>query len=177
MTDLNALTKSAINALLATPLTASQLKKKSHADLVAMFDAMSATDALDADLRDARTNDPTPPMPKAPNVVAMPKKGRNLEDRVLVEPTSDLSNVRPIREGTKRHAMVQALLSGCTLDELATATGWKRDVASAAIYTDLRAAGLGVRRENGVLHLMLPKGSNVVPLRKPAAPAQKAANK
>lgn len=111
------------------------------------------------------------------NIVALPRKGRILEDRVLVEPTSDLSNVRPIREGTKRHAMVQAHLSGCTLDELAAATGWKRDVASAAIYTDLRAAGLGVRRENGVLHLMLPKGSNVVPLRKPAAQADMAANK
>ena len=120
---------------------------------------------------------PTPKANSKSNVIALPKKGRTLEDRVLVEPTSDLSNVRPIREGTKRHAMVQALLSGCTLDELATATGWKRDVASAAIYTDLRAAGLGVRRENGVLHLMLPKGSNVVPLRKPAAQADMAANK
>lgn len=115
----------------------------------------------------------------ASNVVAMPtaKKVRALEDRVLVAPTTDLSNVRPIREGTKRHAMVQALLKGCTLDQLAEATGWKRDVASAAIYTDLKAAGLGVRRENGVLHLMLPKGSNVVPLRPAAATADKAANR
>ncbi|WP_116131820.1 hypothetical protein [Tropicimonas sp. IMCC34043] len=110
---------------------------------------------------------------RAAGGVDMPKirKVRALADRVLVEPTTDLSNVRPIREGTKRHAMVQALLNGCTLDQLATATGWKRDVASAAIYTDLKAAGLGVRRENGVLHLMLPKGSNVVPLRAAAKPA------
>jgi hypothetical protein len=116
---------------------------------------------------------------KASNVVALPttKKVRALEDRVLVEPTSDLSNVRPIREGTKRHAMVQALLKGCTLDQLATATGWKRDVAGAAIYTDLKAAGLGVRRENGLLILMLPNGSNVVPLRPAAATADKAANR
>ncbi|MBK8458234.1 MAG: hypothetical protein IPL47_14965 [Phyllobacteriaceae bacterium] len=115
----------------------------------------------------------------ASNVVALPttKKVRALEDRVLVEPTSDLSNVRPIREGTKRHAMVQALLKGCTLDQLATATGWKRDVAGAAIYTDLKAAGLGVRRENGLLILMLPNGSNVVPLRPAAANADKAANR
>lgn len=108
-----------------------------------------------------------------------PKKARVprvAEDRVLVEPTTDLSNVRPIREGTKRHAMVQALLKGCTLDQLAEATGWKRDVAGAAIYTDLKAAGLGVRRENGLLILMLPNGSNVVPLR-PAATADKAANR
>ena len=62
MTDLNAMTKAAINALLVTPLTASQLKKINHADLVAMFDAMPAVDALEADLRDTRT-DGTPPTP------------------------------------------------------------------------------------------------------------------
>lgn len=60
MTDLINMTKAQINALLTAPLTASQLKKKSHADLVAMFDAMPATDALDVDLYDARADD-TPP--------------------------------------------------------------------------------------------------------------------
>lgn len=117
---------------------------------------------------------------KASNVVPLStaKKVRALEDRVLVEPTTDLSNVRPIREGTKRHAMVQALLKGCTLDQLAEATGWRRDVASAALYVDLKAAGLGVRRENGILHLILPEGSNVVPLRPVAQnTTEKAANK
>lgn len=116
---------------------------------------------------------------KPSNVVAMPikKKVRALEDRVLVEPTTDLSNVRPIREGTKRHAMVQALLKGCTLDQLVEATGWRRDVASSALYVDLKAAGLGVRRENGILHLILPEGSNVVPLRPVAQnTTEKAAN-
>lgn len=59
MTDLNTLTKTKLNALLVTPLSASALKKTSKDDLVAMFDAMPAADALDADLRDARTDDPT----------------------------------------------------------------------------------------------------------------------
>lgn len=67
MTDLNTLTKAAINALLATPLTASQLKKTSHADLVAMFDAMPAPDALEADLRDANADDTLPTEPKPEN--------------------------------------------------------------------------------------------------------------
>ena len=62
MTDLSTLTKAAINALLAAPLSASALKKTSHADLVAMFDAMPATDALAADIADARADD-TPPTP------------------------------------------------------------------------------------------------------------------
>lgn len=140
---------------LGVTLTASQIKKTSLAALQAML-----TKA------------------KPSNVVALPKTARVSEDRVLVAPTSDLSNLRPIREGTKRHAMVEALLKGCTLDQLATATGWRRDVASSALYVDLKAAGLGVRRENGILFLMLPVGSNVVPLRA-AAPVttDKAANK
>lgn len=161
MTDLNTLTKAELNALLVSPFTPSQLKKKSKDDLIAMLGDMPVAQQ------------------KPSNVVAMPttRKVRALEDRVLVEPTTDLSNVRPIREGTKRHAMIQALLKGCTLDQLAEATGWKRDVAGAAIYTDLKAAGLGVRRENGLLILMLPNGSNVVPLRPAAATADKAASK
>ncbi len=75
MTDLNTLSKAELNALLAAPLTASQLKKTSKADLVAMFDAMPATDALDADIADARNDDPEPPT--ADNLT-------DLEKRVLV---------------------------------------------------------------------------------------------
>lgn len=70
MTDLNTMTKAAINALLAAPLSASALKKTSHADLVAMFDAMPATTALDADIADARADD-TPPT-SAAHIVDLP---------------------------------------------------------------------------------------------------------
>lgn len=143
---------------LGVTLTASQIKKTSLADLQAMLSKAKLSNIA--------------PMPKA-------KKERVVEDRVLVAPTSDLSNIRPIREGTKRHAIVQALLKGCTLTELAEVLGWRRDVASSALYTDLKAAGLGVRCEGGVLHLMLPEGSNVVPVRAKvqAGDAQKAACK
>jgi len=91
-------------------------------------------------------------------VAAEQKPARRTPDRVLVEPAASLDEVKPIRAGTKRHKMVDALARGCTLDELAEATGWRRDVASAAIYTDMRAAGLGVRRDGGVLRLILPEG-------------------
>lgn len=69
MTDLNTLSKNELNALLVTPLNASELKKTSKADLVAMFDAMSATDALDADLRDARSVDTPPTEPTLGQVI------------------------------------------------------------------------------------------------------------
>lgn len=81
MTDLNTLTKDAINALLAAPLTASQLKKKSKADLIAMFDAMPAADALDADLRDARADDTPPTEPRLGEVV---QNLTDLEKQVVV---------------------------------------------------------------------------------------------
>lgn len=41
--DMSTTTKAALNALLASPLTASQLKKASHAVLIAMFDAIAGT--------------------------------------------------------------------------------------------------------------------------------------
>ena len=69
MTDLNTRTKAELNALLATPLNPSALKKKSHADLVAIFDAMPATDALDADLRDAHADDTPPAEPTLQTVL------------------------------------------------------------------------------------------------------------
>lgn len=85
-TDLNTLTKAAINALLVTPLTVSQLKKTSHAELVAMFDAMSATDALDADLRDARADD-TPPTPEYAAFLDRRAAALDVELAVDLEPT------------------------------------------------------------------------------------------
>jgi len=291
MTDLNTMTKAQINALLASPLNASALKKTSHADLVAMFDAMSASDTLDADLRDARADD-TPPTPdqvlddseqltptlqtvidcltdlekavlvahleagiacngaetldamRADNMTwsdvaetskrtgltkkqvsgvlaslsgkgllvadcdpvngegtvqqvlddfgivvafelladgtvatvkqAAPKQKTALttrkgtEDRILVQPATDATKIRPIRAGTKRHLMAVALARGTTLEHLAEITGWSRDVVSAAIYTDFKAAGLGIERKAGKLHLILPESVKRLPVREAA---------
>lgn len=159
MTDLINMTKSAINALLATPLTASQLKKKSHADLVAMFDDMSATDALDADLRDAHTDDPTPPMPKAQPKARTP---RVLDDRVLIAP-GKAEDVRPTKAGSKRHLMAEALAKGATIEEMVELLGWNKDTVSSALRTDMGALGLGVERKAGRYHLLLPAGVKRIP--------------
>ena len=159
MTDLINMTKSAINALLATPLTASQLKKKSHADLVAMFDAMSATDALAADLRDARADDPTPPAPKAPRKARTP---RVLDDRVLIAP-GKAEDVRPTKAGSKRHLMAEALEKGATIEEMVELLGWNKDTVSSALRTDMGAIGLGVERKAGRYHLLLPAGVKRIP--------------
>jgi hypothetical protein len=159
MTDLINMTKIAINALLATPLTASQLKKKSHADLVALFDAMSATDALDADLRDARADDPTPPVPKAPRKARTP---RVLDDRVLIAP-GKAEDVRPTKAGSKRHLMAEALEKGATIEEMVELLGWNKDTVSSALRTDMGALGFGVERKAGRYHLLLPAGVKRIP--------------
>ncbi|MBY0352099.1 hypothetical protein [Tabrizicola sp.] len=293
MTDLNTMTKEAINALLAAPLTASQLKKVSKADLIAKFDAMPASDALDADLRDARADETPPTDPtlgsvlanltdlqkrvvvalldagidcngaetldamradnmtyadvaelsqrtgltkpqvkgvlsglsgivdtdvekpngqagvdqvltdfgaivafelladgvvanpgpakaekpkKTSNVVKLPtakkekaapapKKGRSVEDRVLVQPAKDLKDVKPMTAGSKRHLICEALLRGTTMEHLAEVTGWKRDVVSSALYYDVKQVGLGVERKGGKLFLILPEGVKVLPVK------------
>lgn len=163
MTDLNTLTKDAINALLATPLTASQLKKKSKADLIAMFDAMPAADALDADMRDARADD-TPPTPK---------KARVLDDRILIKP-GKAEDVKPTKEGSKRALLIQALSRGTTLEHLMELLGWNRDTVSSAIRTDVGAIGLGVERKGGKYFLLLPEGMKALPVREATATREEA---
>jgi len=97
---------------------------------------------------------------------------RGTEDRILVNPTTDVSKIKPIRAGTKRHLMAVALARGTTLEHLAEITGWSRSVVSAAIYTDFKTAGLGIERKAGKLFLILPEGIKRLPVREAAASTQ-----
>ena len=159
MNDLNTLTKSELNALLVTSLSASALKKASKADLVAMFDAMPAADALDADLRDARADEPTPP---EPNAEPKTRKPRILADRVMIEPGKP-EDVKATKAGSKRHLMAEALAKGATIEELMATLGWNKDTVSSALRTDMGALGLGVERKAGKYYLLLPKGVKTIP--------------
>jgi len=134
MTDLNTMTKAAINALLVNPLTASQLKKTSHADLVAMFDAMLAADALDADLRDARADDTPPAEPTLGQVI---DGLTDLEKRVIVA-----------------HADACGDCNGAeTLDAMLADNMTWSDVAETSKRT-----GLTKKQVNGVLSSLSSKG-------------------
>lgn len=130
------MTKTELNARLATPLTASKLKKTSLADLQAMVDAKR---------------------PKA-------RKSRVLDDRVILEP-GKLDDVRPTKAGSKRALLVEALANGATIEEMMDRLGWNRDTVSAAFRTDIKAIGLGVERKAGRYHLLLPKGMKRPPVR------------
>lgn len=134
MTDLNTMTKAAINALLAAPLSASALKKTSHAELVAMFDAMPATDALDADIADARADDTPPTEPTLGQVIA---NLTGLEKRVLVA-----------------HLDAGMECNGAeTLDAMRADNMTWSDVAETAKRT-----GLTKKQVNGVLSSLSTKG-------------------
>lgn len=98
-----------------------------------------------------------------------PTTRKGNEDRILVHPTDDATKISPIRAGTKRHLMAVALARGTTLEHLSEITGWRRDVVSAAIYTDFKAAGLGIERKAGKLHLILPEGVTELPVRNATA--------
>lgn len=84
-------------------------------------------------------------------------------DRVLFEPRP-AAEVSPTRAGTKRHAIIAALHRGCTIDDLVAATGWRRDVADAAMRYDVRQIGLGVERREGKFWLLLPEGMKNLPV-------------
>ena len=128
------MTKTALNDMLAKPLTASALKKIAKADLVAMIEAQ-------------------PPKTRKPRV---------LPDRVMIEPGKP-EDVKATKAGSKRHLMAEALATGATIEELVELLGWNKDTVSSALRTDMGALGLGVERKAGKYHLLLPKGVKRVP--------------
>ena len=134
MTDLNTQTKTALNDMLAKPLTASALKKIAKADLVAMIEAQ-------------------PPKTRKPRV---------LPDRVMIEPGKP-EDVKATKAGSKRHMMAEALAKGATIEELMETLGWNKDTVSSALRTDMGALGLGVERKAGKYYLLLPKGVKSIP--------------
>lgn len=91
------------------------------------------------------------PAPKAEKPAnPAPKKARVLEDRVLVAPATDMKMVRPVGEGSKRHLLAQALLTGATVERLMEVTGWNRATAASALRWDIPQMGLGVERKGDI---------------------------
>ena len=84
------------------------------------------------------------------------RKTRELPDHVFCEPAKT-ADVKPIRAGTKRAALIDLLAKGATMDEMVEALGWKKDVVSSAFRVDVGSMGYGVERKAGKYHLILPK--------------------
>lgn len=142
MTDFIDMTKAELAALIGG-MTASQIKKTSHADLVQM------------------AGEKTRVQPKADKPA---RKPRGLDDRVIQAP-GKAEDVKPTKEGSKRALLVIALQRGATIEHLMEVLGWNRETVSSALRTDLKAIGLGCERRKGKYHLLLPAGMKKLPLR------------
>ena len=127
---------------------------------------------LGFDVVQSLLDEPLPAIEGKKQKAAPAKTRKGTEDRILVQPTDDATKIRPIRAGTKRHLMAVALARGTTLEHLSEITGWSRDVASSALYTDFKAAGLGIERKAGKLFLILPEGVKRLPVREAATSTQ-----
>lgn len=133
-------TKTELNARLATPLTASKLKKTTLAELQAMV---------------AKEQKPA-------------RKPRGIDDRVIQAPGT-LDDVKPTKDGSKRAILIKALARGTTLEHLQELLGWNRETVSSALRTDVGAIGLGCERKGGKYFLLLPEGMKKLPVREATA--------
>lgn len=108
---------------------------------------------------------PAPKAEKPAKAAPAPKKARVLEDRVLFAPATDMKMVRPVGEGSKRHLLAQALLTGATVERLMEVTGWNRATAASALRWDIPQMGLGVERKGDTYLLVLPEGVKAIPVK------------
>lgn len=138
------LTKSDLAAKLAEagqPLTASQIKNTTIADLTAMFDAI----IVDVQMPDAET-----PKPKRATEHA-PKR-----------------EVKKVRKGTKREELLRALIAGATADEIAAlctkpdGSSWSKAATAAARGVFWRSQmGYGTRIDGDRYFVTLPKNMTI----------------
>ncbi len=90
-------------------------------------------------------------------------KNRN-ENRVLVKPADHHTQVKLPDAGTIADYLIDALRHGTDLGQLAAETGWSRSTVLVNLYKVAKKTGVGIRRSEDTLHLMLPNGAgNIFP--------------
>lgn len=152
MTDQQNLTKGELAAIIGG-MTSSRIKKTSHADLVRMAAEVSSP-APQPMFTSKRTTAQTqrPAKDKPANVA--PKTARKPGADCILFVAGDTQ--KEPKAGSKRATIIDLLRAaqGTTVDEIAAATGWRRDVAASALYVDVKGSGFGVERRDGRLHLL-----------------------
>lgn len=88
---------------------------------------------------------------------ALNKRGA---DRVLVKPAAHHSQVQLPFEGTVAAYLIDALGHGCQAEQLAVETGWSKSMVIVNLYKVAKKSGVGIRRRDDTMHLVLPKGSS-----------------
>lgn len=136
------MTKSELNARLSLPLTASQLKKISLADLQARVDALRSESnhfGIDPDTNQV-LDDSEQLTPR-----------RLKQDGVMFAPADVQKTPKP---GSKRALILDMLRAGTTTLEIAERLNWAPGAASSALYVDVKGSGWGVERIDGRLFLL-----------------------
>jgi hypothetical protein len=80
-------------------------------------------------------------------------------DRVLVEPAEHYSQINLPVEGTAADYLIGALGHGTDVAQLSAETGWSEATVISNVYKVAKKTGVGVRRENNRLYLVLPHGA------------------
>ena len=186
-------TKSELNAMLTTPLSAAELKKIKKEQLLVLVgnDALERAGAArvkpapapktPSTLSDELALRPVErapakkkPAPKSPSAKSNAKaKGagpatrktstRGTEDRIM-QPVGKLADVKAITQGSKRHLLAKALQRGATLEHLMEVVGWNRSTTQSALRYDVGQMGLGCERKDGKYFLIMPKGLKRLPV-------------
>lgn len=95
-------------------------------------------------------------------------KSRRLEalnqrfgDRILVKPGHHSQLTAPT-EGTVADYLLDALCKGCDPAQLQQETGWSKAVVMSNLYKVAKRTGVGIRRSQDALHLILPDGADKI---------------
>lgn len=79
-------------------------------------------------------------------------------DRILVKPATHMSHFTLPDQGTVADYLVDALRTGVSVDDLANETGWSKSTVMVNLYKVAKKTGIGIRRREDTLRLILPKG-------------------
>lgn len=93
-------------------------------------------------------------------------------DRILVRPARHKSDVILPEDGTVAAYLIDALGQGSSVEQIKAETGWTKSMVIVNLYKVAKKSGVGIRRRNDVMHLLVPKGAeNVYPRKQASAPA------
>ena len=190
---LDANTKSDLNAMLTTPLSAAELKKIKKDQLLILVgnDALERAGAARVKpAKPAKTKPtlsdelalrpvkrapkkPEPKKPAAPREKAAakakgsaPRKPRTLAPHVYCQPAAKPEGVTALVEGSKKHLLAKTLLKGATIEQLMKATSWNRSTVQSSFGYDMKNSGFGVeRRADQKYYLLMNKKLKRLPIK------------
>lgn len=89
-------------------------------------------------------------------------------DRILVKPARHKADVALPEDGTVAAYLIDALGQGSSVEQIVAETGWTKSMVIVNLYKVAKKSGVGIRRRDEVMHLLVPKGAENVYPRKQA---------